>query len=154
MTDPLPPSAFPHQHGDPRSLIDRINAQLRDRIAEAVEMAGLELMVNLRRRHGRPPPETSSAADRREFEEIARRLLTHLREAFHRELTPEQRVEIERDEAGAVESERLLAGQALLARQLPDYWQRFEVHRAAYVEACLNAAAPRGRWRLGRFLGR
>jgi len=152
VTDQPFRGAFAHQHGDSRSLIERINAQLRERIGEAVEMAGLELMVELRRRHGRPPPETSSAADRREFEETARELLTHLRDAFHGELTPEQRADLERGEAGAAESERLLAGQAQLARQLPDYWQRFEAHRAAYATACLHAPAPKGGW-LGRLFG-
>jgi hypothetical protein len=38
----------------------------------------------------------------------------------------------------------------LLARELPDYWQRFETHRAAY-RACLRAPPPRG-W-LSRLLG-
>ena len=48
------PGAFPHQHHDPRGLVERIEAQLRERIAEAVEMAGLTLMVDLRQRQGRP----------------------------------------------------------------------------------------------------
>ena len=69
---PAPPSgAFPHQHDDPRGLVERIEAQLRDRITEALDMAGLKLMVDLRQRQGRPAPETSSDADRREFEQIA-----------------------------------------------------------------------------------
>ena len=145
--------AFPHQHGDPRGLIERIHAQLRDRIEEAVEMAGLELLVHLRRRDGQPAPETSSAADRREFEQTARDLLLHLREAFHAELGAEERAALEQAEAPADERACLLAGQALLARRLPDYWQRFETHRAAYVQARLLAtAAPNGGW-LGRLLG-
>jgi len=52
----------------------------------------------------------------------------------------------------ASESEPLLAGQVLLARELPDYWQRFETHRAAYARACLQAPPPRGGW-LSRLLG-
>jgi len=151
MTERSFRGAFPHQHGDPRGLIERINAQLRERIEEAVEMAGLELMVERRRRLGRQPPESSSAADRREFEETARELLAHLRDAFHGEITPEQRAEIERIEAGAEESARLLTGQALLARQLPDYWQRFEAYRAGYAQSRLEAPASKGGW-LGRLL--
>jgi hypothetical protein len=146
MTGPSFQGAFPHQHGDPRGLMERIETQLRERIAEAVEMAGLGLMVELRRRHGRPPPESENAADRREFEETVHELLAHLREAFHGDLTPERRAELERTEAGADESERLLSGQALLARQLPDYWQRFETHRAAYAKARLEAPASRRGW--------
>ncbi len=150
MTEGPFPSAFPHQHGDPRTLIERIHAQLRDRIQEAVEMAGLELMVELRRRHGRPPPETSSAGDRAEFEATARELLANVREAFWAELSPDERVELERAEADAVEPVHLLAGQTLLARQLPDYWQRFEAYRAAYARVRLGAPpAPRTGW-LGR----
>lgn len=152
MTGPFFQGAFPHQHGDPRGLIERIEAQLRERIAEAVEMAGLGLMVELRRRHGRPPPESENAADRREFEETVRELLAHLREAFDGDLTLERRAELERTDAGADESERLLNGQALLARQLPDYWQRFEIHRAAYAKARLEAPASKRGW-LGRVRG-
>ena len=66
--------------------MERIQAQLRERIEEAVEMAGLGLMVELRRHHGRPAPDTDSAADRKEFEETSRALLAHLRSAFHAEL--------------------------------------------------------------------
>ena len=38
-------------------------------------MAGLKLMVDLRQRQGRPAPETSSEADRRDFEQTAVELL-------------------------------------------------------------------------------
>ena len=57
--------AFPHQHGDARGLIERIEAQLRDRIEEAIEMAALKLMVDTRAQTGRPAPESTSAADRK-----------------------------------------------------------------------------------------
>jgi hypothetical protein len=143
--------AFGHQHGDPRGLLERIQAQLRERIQEAVEMAGLGLMVELRRHHGRPAPDTDSAADRKEFEETSRALLAHLRSAFHAELDAPRRAALERVETAPGESEPLLAGQVLLARELPDYWQRFETHRAAYTQACLQAPPPR-RW-LSRLLG-
>ena len=144
--------AFGHQHGDPRGLLERIHAQLCERIQEAVEMAGLELLVESRRRHGRPAPDTDSAADRKEFAETSRALLVHLRSAFHAELDPAQRAALERAEARAGEVEPFIAGQALLARELPDYWQRFETHRAAHVRSCLDAPPPRGGW-LGRLLG-
>ena len=48
---------FPHQHGDPRGLQERIDGQLQERIEEAVEMAGLELLVALRKKQRRPAPE-------------------------------------------------------------------------------------------------
>jgi hypothetical protein len=151
MTESAFHGAFGHQHGDPRGLLERIQAQLRERIQEAVEMAGLGLMVEVRRHHGRPAPDTDSAADRKEFQEISRALLTHLRSAFHAELGAHQRAALEGVETAAGESEPLLAGQVLLARELPDYWQRFETHRAAYARACLQAPPPRGGW-LSRLL--
>ena len=40
--------AFPHQHGDARGLLERIEAQLRERIEEAVEMAAIKIMVDRR----------------------------------------------------------------------------------------------------------
>ena len=152
MTDGPFRGAFPHQHGDPRSLVERITAQLRERIQEAIELAGLELMVELRRRHGRPAPETSSAADRAEFADTARDLLDHLRGAFRTELSPEDRVDLDRAEAGPPGTDCALSGQVWLARRLPDYWQRFEAHRARYAQARLDAPAPRTGW-LGRILG-
>jgi hypothetical protein len=144
---------FPHQHGDPRSLAERIHAQLRERLQEAVELAGLELMVELRRHNGRPAPETSSDADRREFEHTVRDLLAHLRDALAATLDPAERSDLERAEAEAPEPERLLEGQVLLARQLPDYWQRFETHRIAYAQARLLPAVPRSGWLARLFAG-
>jgi hypothetical protein len=141
--------AFPHQHNDPRGLIERIEAQLRERIEEAVEMAGLKVMVDSRERHGLPKPETTSAADRREFETTAVALLRHLREAFDAELAADQRTTLERLEATHDDPrERLLAGQVYLARLLPDYWQRFETYERAFAEARPKApaAASRPSW--------
>jgi hypothetical protein len=146
-------SAFPHQHHDPRGLVERIEAQISERIAEAVDMAALKLMVDLRERHGRPAPETSRDADRKEFEETAARLLAHLRGAFAEGLDPAGRGELERAEASEPDHRQsLLRGQVLLARRLPDYWQRFEAHQTAYARALLDAPALRGTW-LGRLFG-
>jgi hypothetical protein len=115
-------------------------------------MAGLQLMVERRRRHGRPAPETTSDVDRQEFETTARDLLGHLRRAFRAQLGAELLDEVERVEAGASGPQQLLAGQVLLARRLPDYWQRFETYRTEYAEAQLQAPAPRGGW-LARLFG-
>jgi hypothetical protein len=148
------PGAYHHQHHDPRGLIERIEAQLRERIEEAVDMAGLALMVDLRRRHGHPAPDTSNEADRKEFEQIAVDLLSHVRDALLAELRPEQRDEMERAEACRQEPrERLFAGQVFLARRSPDYWQRFEVHRATFAKMRLEAPDRRESW-LGRWFSR
>jgi len=147
------PGAFPHQHHDPRGLVERIEAQVRERIVEAVELAGLKLMVDLRQRQGRPAPETSSEADRRDFEQTAVELLSHVGSAFRDELAAEERAEMEQAEAGHEgPRESLLAGQVFLARRLPDYWQRFEVHQAAYARARLQTPPAREGWR-GRLFG-
>jgi hypothetical protein len=146
MTERAFSGAFPHQHGDPRGLIERIHAQLRERIEEAVEMAALELLVKLREAHGQPAPDSASAADRREFERTSRELLAYLHDAFAAELTSEQRGASERTQAEARHDQPLIAVQALLARRLPDYWQRFERHRAAYAQARIDAPAARAGW--------
>ena len=138
--------AFSHQHGDPRTLAERIEAQLRERIQEAVEMAGLELMVERRRVHGRPAPSTSSDADRREFEHTAAEFLRYLHSAFAAELTADIRAPAAQAEAGSSEADRLLAGQAFLAARLPDYWQRLESHRAAYLRERLEPPSPQTGW--------
>jgi hypothetical protein len=148
MTDTPAPGAFSHQHQDPRGLAERIQAQLRARIEEAVEMAALKVMVDARARLGHPAPEQSNEVDRREFQASAVALLVHLREAFRAELGAAERTELDRAEAGhQTERERLLAGQVLLARTLPDYWQRFEAHRTAYGQSRLQSETSRSGWR-------
>jgi hypothetical protein len=148
------PGAYPHQHHDPRGLIERIEAQLRERIAEAVDMAGLALMVDLRRRRGRAAPDTSNDADRREFEQLAAGLLAHLRDALRAELGGEERDELDQAEASRQEPrERLLAGQVFLARRLPDYWQRFELQQSAFARTLIESPEPRESW-IGRLFGR
>jgi hypothetical protein len=143
VTAAPPSGAFPHQHGDPRGLVERIEAHLRERIAEAVDMASLKLMVDLRQRQGRPAPETTSDADRREFEKLASDLLAHLREAFHADLTSEERAALEQAEAAQSKpEEQRFAGQVFLARRLPDYWQRFEAHVAVYEKTRLETSSP------------
>jgi hypothetical protein len=154
VTQPPSPGAYPHQHHDPRGLIERIEAQLFERIAEAADMASLALMVELRRRRGRAAPDTSSDADRREFEQLAAGLLGHLHDALRAGLAGEQRDEMDRVENARQEPrQRLLAGQVFLARRLPDYWQRFELHQAVYAQRLIESAEPREGW-IGRLFRR
>jgi hypothetical protein len=154
MTDESPfRGAFPHQHGDPRSLAERIRQQLRERIQEAAEMAALEVMVERRRRQGLPPPETSSDADRREFEQTARDLLAHLRDAAAADLAPADRAALESAEANQELPASLLNANVYLAALLPDYWQRFETSRAEFAQSRLDAPLPSSGW-LARLFGR
>ncbi|HKC08918.1 MAG TPA: hypothetical protein VKJ67_18745 [Methylomirabilota bacterium] len=144
--------AFPHQHGDPRGLMERIQTQLRERIEEAVEMAALKLMVDLRAAAGRPAPESTSAADRSEFEAGSRALLIWLRDAYVADLSPDLRAGFDEAETAAdAGTGRLLAGQAWLARRLPDYWQRFERYQRRYSEQ--RMADPSGPGWLKRLFG-
>jgi len=145
--------AFPHQHGDARGLLERIEAQLRERIDEAIEMAALKLMVDARAQTGRPAPESTSAADRAEFESTARALLIRLRERFLAELPVDLRPQYDRAEAAAADdAARPLAGQVFLARRLPDYWQRFERYQQADAQDRLADPARPGGW-LRRLFG-
>lgn len=139
---------------DPRPLLERINAQILERIEEAVEMAGLQLMVELRQIEGRRAPETTSTADRAEFEARGREVLAAIGASFREQLEAGARAALARAEAeGRDDRARLLAGQVHLARTLPDYWQRLEVHIVAHrSERLAEAARPRG-W-LRRMLGR
>jgi hypothetical protein len=144
--------AFPHQHGDARGLMERIEAQLRERLEEAVEMAALKLMVDLRAATARPAPESTSSADRAEFEAGSRALLEWLRDAYVAELPADLRPRFDAADAGAAgDPARLIAGQVWLARRLPDYWQRFERYQGQY--AAQRLADPSGPGWLKRLFG-
>ena len=140
MDNPFHTKGLRHGTNDPRGLLERIEAQLADRIEEAVEMAALELLVELRKRDARPAPASDSRADREEFQALSAALLGHLREALLAELPPPQRDALAEAEAGGHgERDQALRGQIFLARTLPDYWQRFETHRTVYAGARLSA---------------
>lgn len=136
--------AFPHQHGDARSLIERIEAQLRERLEEAIEMAALKLMVDARAQAGRPAPDSTSTADRSEFEATSRALLLRLRARFLAELPADVRTRYDQVEAAVTDGSAALAGQVFLARQLPDYWQRFERFQQEETQASLADANKPG----------
>jgi len=117
-----------------------------------VEMSALKLMVDLRAARGRPAPESTSPADRAEFETTSRALLAWLRDVYVAELPADLRPGFDQAEAAAGdEPARLLAGQVWLARRLPDYWQRFERHQRHYAERRL--ADPGGPGWLKRLFG-
>ena len=150
---PAAPGAFGHQHGDPRNLAERIEAQLGERIVEAAEMAALELLVSARRKAGRPAPEEDNPRDRAEWVALSGDLITHLRASFRGELDETDRAAMDAAEAaGSDARSRALLGQVLLARRLPDYWQRFDTARLAFFETRLGAAGTDQGW-LRRLLG-
>ena len=130
---------------DPRGLPERIDALVRERIEEAVEFVCMDLLVQLRRAHGRPAPEAKSASDRQEFQALVRELLRDLRTAFLAGLALDdlQKVSQAEDAQGKEELSQLLAAQTALARTLPDYWQRFETFKTAFTQARLSASPSR-----------
>ena len=132
---------------DPRGLGERIDAAVAERLEEAVEFVCMDLLVQLRRAHGRPAPAATSAGDRQEFRGLVREWLLHLRGALLDGLRPEevQKVSEAEEARGREEIPRLLAGQAALARTLSDYWQRFDTLRADFTQARLTARPRRSR---------
>jgi hypothetical protein len=146
------PSAFGHPHGDPRNLAERIEAQLSERILEAAEMAALELLVGVRQRAGRPAPEEDNARDRAEWVTLSDDLLSHLRATLRDGLAEADRAAMDTTEAAGNDARsRALLGQVLLARRLPDYWQRFERYQRQY--ALQQLADPAGPGWLKRLFG-
>lgn len=130
---------------DPRDLLERIDSQVRERLEEAVDFICLDLMVQRRRRHGRALPEERNERDRQEFRGLVREFLLYLRQAYWSAIPEAAREKVSQAEAGAggEEVQRLIAAQVALARQLPDYWQRFEEFRASFVQEQLAAPPPR-----------
>lgn len=150
---PTGPGAFGHQHGDPRSLAERIEAQLGERIMEAAEMAALELLVGVRQKAGRPAPEEDNARDRAEWVTLSGDLLAHVRATLRSGLAEADRAAMDAAEtAGTDARSGALSGHAILARRLPDYWQRFDTARLAFFEARLGAVSTDTGW-LRRLLG-
>ncbi len=131
----------------PGGLGERIEAAVEERLEEAVEFVCMDLLVQLRRAHGRPAPAAKSAGDRQEFQGLVRAWLLHLRGALLDGLPPEEVQKVSRAEEarGREEIPRLLAGQVALARGLPDYWQRFETLSAAFIQARVTIQPRRSR---------
>jgi hypothetical protein len=140
---------------DPRGLGERIEAAVAERLEEAVEFVCMDLLVQLRRAHGRPAPVAKSGSDRQEFQGLVREWLLYLRGGLLDGLPPEDVEKVSQAEGarGREEIPRLLAGQAALARTLPDYWQRFETLSAAFTQARLTSR-PTSPGFLGRLFRR
>src|SRR4030095_5116772 len=111
------------------------------------EMAGLDIVVEARKRGGRRPPEDDNARDRDEVLAMAAGFL----EALHQALTPAlsggARPTFEAAASAAPDDRtRQLTGQVFLAKHMPDYWQRFEQVRADFTRERLGSRATRPGW--------
>lgn len=143
--------------GEPRDLIARVDAEVRDRIGEAVDFVCLEAMVQSRQASGQPAPAPDSARDRAEFDARVELFLARLGDELSAALDPTQRGVLAAA-TGRATGERLaqlVAGQVALAKLLPDYWQRFEAVRAASAaeSPAIRSSGDRPRW-LERLFGR
>jgi hypothetical protein len=132
--------------GAPRDLLSLIDAELRERLEEAVDHACLDAMVSARRAAGAPAPVADDVRDREEFTASVRALLERLRD----EIPPAA------DEVAQGDEEwRLLAVQVGRAKALPDYWQRFEVVRQRFAaDYAPRRSGGAGGGIFGRLFGR
>jgi hypothetical protein len=138
----------------PRDLGSRIEAELRTRIEDAVDYACLGAMVAARRARGAAPPVADNPGDREEFVARVRAFLEAMRAAIVGGLTDDQQRRLGPATAvtpGDVAAE--IRAQVALARELPDYWQRFDLYaRSAGETWPLRGDQRRGL--LDRLLGR
>jgi len=126
---------MPFRDPNAGDLSTRITLEIRQRIEEAVEAACLDILVNGRRARGLPPPSAQSEQDRAEFDEVVRHLLVRLRAHFVPSLEEDLRTKVDlAGQAAPDPGARLVAIQVALARELPDYWQRFDAIRTDYAE--------------------
>ena len=140
----------PHQ---PRDLNARIEAQLRERLEEAVDFVCLEALVRRRQALSLPAPSADNTRDREEFTLSVHAFLSELRAAIAPTLSEAQRQKVAAAErAPGDDTQRLLGVHVVLARELPDYWQRFESARTIYAEHVGSGGQRRGM--LGRLFGR
>src|SRR5436853_6491998 len=144
-----PSSCFgPSTRGDRNQAADlkaRIEAQLRERLEEAVDFVCLEALVKRRRALSLPAPSADSTRDREEFTQSVHAFLAELRNTIAPTLSEAQREKIAAAERPpGDETHRLLGVHVVLARELPDYWQRFEAGRAGSAPQTESASQHGG----------
>lgn len=143
----------PFGHGGPPDLRTRLDEELRERIEEAVDFVCLDALVRSRRARGLPAPATDNPADREEFTRSVRGFLERLGAQIARELSEEQRRKLGGALVSTDDVDQLVAVQVILAKELPDYWQRFEAIGASSGGAPTGSGGE-GRSLLDRLLGR
>jgi len=132
-------------------LASRIDAEIRERIEDALDAACLEVLVNVRQRHQLPAPVAGNERDRAEYQSEVVALLQRLDAHFATGGTPRGS-----DRSGHPPSGHQVAAlidtQVALARRLPDYWQRFDAVRLDYA-AERSASGGESRGLLRRLFG-
>jgi hypothetical protein len=138
----------------PPALSARIDAQLRERLEEAVDFVCLGALVDRRRALGLPAPRADNTRDRDEFTQSVRAFLVDLQAAIVPGIEEAARRKVAAaEQAPGDETQRLLGVHVVLARELPDYWQRFESAGAAFTATRASSGRERGGL-LGRLFGR
>lgn len=142
----------------PLDLMARVDAEVRDRVAEAVDAVCLQKIVRSRQARQLPAPAPDSVRDRAEYEASVEAFLARLGDDLTVALVGEQRKSLEAaaERAAPDRLSRLLGVQVALAKLLPDYWQRFDEVRAAYDAEAARPAPESGSDRSGwldRLLG-
>jgi hypothetical protein len=145
---------FRSRPGQPRDLLAQIQDEVRERIREAIDHVAIEALVEARRAGGLAHPSVDNPVDRGEFDAGALAFLQRLGEDVAAGIPEEtrRRADDAAARAGSDPVLRLLAAQVVLARALPDYWQRFEAARAAHL-ARPTVSGGQGRGLLRRLLG-
>jgi hypothetical protein len=120
-------------------LLSRIDAGIRERIEEAVDDACLTALVRARAAAGQPAPIADNPDDRAEFQSLVRDFLVRLGEdipagAAGDGLDPRADARAGANRGAGDDTAALVSAQVALAKEIPDYWQRFDAIRAAYVE--------------------
>src|SRR5262249_36617360 len=153
---PQQSSFAPARRGAPTQPADlnaRIEAQLRERLEEAVDFVCLEAIVKRRQALSLPAPSADNTRDREEFTRSVHTFLAELSSAIVPTLSAEQqRKAVAAERLPGDETQRLLNVHVVLARELPDYWQRFETARTVYAEHIGSGSERRGL--LARLFGR
>jgi hypothetical protein len=125
----------PFRHPDRSAdLVTRIEFEVRERVEEAVDHVCLEALVQTRRARGLPPPSADSAVDKQAYTANVVEFLGYLERELTADLAPPLLTKVREASSGRGDTQaRLVAAQVLLARSLPDYWQRFDVIRTRYM---------------------
>lgn len=153
MTHPFFNTSLRRDPNQPRDLHARIEAQLIERLEEAVDLVCLDALVQARRAHGLADPDAGNEDDRAEFTASVRVFLARLQRDLLGDLTEEQRRRLPGRAVEAESEGERLKIQATLARELPAYWQRFDEVRTVYTAECV-ASSRQGRGVLPRLFGR
>jgi len=135
MSYPFFNTSLRRSGGQPRDLLARVDMEITERLEEAVDFVCLDAMVQRRRARQLPEPAADSDEDRAEFNGRVDTFLDRLRRDVALDAPPELQAKIEEAlaRAGGERVRQLLAIQVVLAKELPDYWARFDTIRLAYT---------------------